>query len=175
MFFLLTLTLFRDTVISELNYIGGDTMSERAQDSLKSLTVLLRSAQHVQESIKRSISKFGLNASEFGVLELLYHKGEQPIQNIGKKILLASSSLTYVIDKLESKGLVHRKPCETDRRVIFTNITDEGRKMLDEIFPINEKDIIQIFSVLEPEELKQYAVMVKKVGIHAEEINKQNK
>lgn len=151
---------------------GGDRMSSRTNDSLKALTVLMRSSQHVQESIKKSISNFGLNPSEFGVLELLYHKGEQPIQNIGKKILLASSSLTYVIDKLESKGLVSRKPCETDRRVIFTAITEEGRKVMDEIFPLNEKDIEEIFSVLEPEELKQYVELVKKVGLHAEELNK---
>lgn len=146
-------------------------MADRSQDSLKALTVLMRSSQHVQESIKRSISKFGLNTSEFGVLELLYHKGEQPIQSIGKKILLASSSLTYVIDKLENKGLVHRNPCETDRRVIFTAITEEGKKMMDEIFPINEEDIVQIFSVLEPEELATYAELVKKVGLHAEKWN----
>lgn len=147
-------------------------MSNRTTNSLKALTVLMRSSQHVQESIKRSISNFGLNPSEFGVLELLYHKGEQPIQNIGKKILLASSSLTYVIDKLESKGLVSRKPCETDRRVIFTAITEDGRKLMDEIFPLNEKDIEKIFQALEPNELEQYVELVKKVGIHAETLNK---
>lgn len=147
-------------------------MSNRTTNSLKALTVLMRSSQHVQESIKRSISNFGLNPSEFGVLELLYHKGEQPIQNIGKKILLASSSLTYVIDKLESKGLVSRKPCETDRRVIFTSITEDGRKLMDEIFPLNEKDIEEIFQALEPSELEQYVELVKKVGIHAETLNK---
>lgn len=147
-------------------------MSNRTTNSLKALTVLMRSSQHVQESIKRSISNFGLNPSEFGVLELLYHKGEQPIQNIGKKILLASSSLTYVIDKLESKGLVSRKPCETDRRVIFTAITEDGRKLMDEIFPLNEKDIEKIFQALEPSELEQYVELVKKVGIHAETLNK---
>lgn len=146
-------------------------MSNRENNSLKALTVLLRSSQHVQDSIKKSISNFGLNASEFGVLELLYHKGEQPIQNIGKKILLASSSLTYVIDKLESKGLVQRKPCETDRRVIFTSITEDGRTLMDEIFPLNEKDIVKIFSVLEEDELNQYVEMVKKVGMHAQELN----
>lgn len=140
--------------------------------ALKALTVLLRSSQHVQESVKRSISKFGLNSSEFGVLELLYNKGEQPIQSIGKKILLASSSLTYVIDKLEGKGLVHRKPCATDRRVIYTSITDEGRALMDEIFPINEADISNIFSVLSPEELSTYIELVRKVGLHAEEWNK---
>ena len=147
-------------------------MSNRTTNSLKALTVLMRSSQHVQESIKRSISNFGLNPSEFGVLELLYHKGEQPIQNIGKKILLASSSLTYVIDKLESKGLVSRKPCETDRRVIFTSITEDGRKLMDEIFPLNENDIEKIFQALEPSELEQYVELVKKVGIHAETLNK---
>lgn len=146
-------------------------MTDRTLDSLKAFTVLMRSSQHVGENIKLRIAKFGLNSSEFGVLELLYHKGEQTIQNIGKKILLASSSLTYVIDKLEKKGLVQRIPCESDRRVIFTAITEEGRKLMDEIFPTNEQDIAELFSVLEPEELAQFIEMAKKIGYHAEELN----
>ena len=42
------------------------------------------------------------------MLELLFHKGDQPLQQIGGKILLASGSMTYVIDKLEKKEYIKR-------------------------------------------------------------------
>ena len=71
--------------------------------SLKLLVVMLRAAQTVEELLKQDMKTYGINPTEFAVLELLYHKGEQPIQRIGKKILLASSSITYVVDQLEKK------------------------------------------------------------------------
>ncbi len=47
----------------------------------------------------------GMNPTDFSVLELLFHRGRQPIQLIGKKVLITSSSITYVIDKLEKKKI----------------------------------------------------------------------
>lgn len=73
-------------------------------NNLKALTVLLRASQSVQDVVRKDMQQYGLNQTEFAVLELLYHKGEQPIQHIGKKILIASSSITYVVDKLEKKS-----------------------------------------------------------------------
>ncbi|MCT6817480.1 MAG: MarR family transcriptional regulator, partial [Lysinibacillus fusiformis] len=85
--------------------------------NLKAFTVLFRAYQTIQEATKRDLLQFDLNQTEFSVLEFLYHRGEQPIQVIGKRILIASSSITYVIDKLEQKGYVYRKSCPRDRRV----------------------------------------------------------
>jgi MarR family transcriptional regulator, 2-MHQ and catechol-resistance regulon repressor len=140
------------------------------RDTLKALTVLFKSSQHVQDNLKKDMTQHGLNLSEFAVLELLYHKGEQPIQNIGKKILLASSSLTYVVDKLENKGLVQRIPCATDRRVIFPAITDNGRELMDQIFPLHAAQIEEIFSVLSDKEVETFIDLVKRVGVHAESL-----
>lgn len=70
---------------------------------LKALVVLMRASQSVQDVLRKDIKVYGLNTTEFAVLELLYHKGDQPIQHIGKKILLSSGSITYVVDKLEKK------------------------------------------------------------------------
>ena len=149
---------------------GGVTMSATDRDTLKALTVLFKSSQHVQDKLKKDMMKQGLNFSEFAVMELLYHKGEQPIQNIGKKVLLASSSLTYVVDKLESKGLVQRIPCATDRRVIFTAITEEGRKLMDRIFPLHAAYIADIFSVLSDKEVETFIDLAKRVGLHSENL-----
>ena len=108
--------------------------------SLKLFVVLSRALQSIEKQVIQNIKSCGLNLTEFGVLELLYHKGDQPIQKIGQKILLASSSITYVVDKLEQKNYLVRKACPTDRRVTHASITEEGKKLMDEIFPQHKSD-----------------------------------
>lgn len=134
---------------------------------LKAFTVLLRAAQSVQDVTKKEIAKYGLNHTEFAVLELLYHKGEQPIQVIGKKILIASSSITYVVDKLEQKKLVTRRACPTDRRVTFAVITEEGKNLIEKVFPEHEQHIEKIFNVLTDEEVETFYRLTKSVGLNA--------
>ncbi len=121
---------------------------DQQNNNLKAFTVLLRASQSVQEASKKDHVKLGLNPTEFAVLELLYHKGEQPIQAIGKKILIASSSITYVVDKLEEKQFVSRRACPTDRRVTYAVITDEGKKLMDDIFPAHVEKIEEIFGAI---------------------------
>ncbi|MDM5230571.1 MarR family winged helix-turn-helix transcriptional regulator [Lysinibacillus pakistanensis] len=138
--------------------------------NLKAFTVLFRAYQTIQEATRRDLLQYDLNQTEFSVLEFLYHRGEQPIQVIGKRILIASSSITYVIDKLEQKGYVYRFACAKDRRVTYIFLTDEGRALLEEIFPKHEQKINEIFEVLDPEELKTMILSLKKIGFNA--INK---
>ncbi|MCI3029902.1 MarR family transcriptional regulator [Desemzia sp. C1] len=147
----------------------------REELSLKALTVMLKAFQSTQDVIKQDMTKYGLNPTEFAVLELLYSKGEQQIQHIGKRILLSSSSMTYVIDKLEQKGHIERKPCATDRRVIFAHITEKGKNFMEEAFPLHEKMITELFSVLTEEELETVIPLVKKVGIAAAGQSTKNK
>lgn len=132
---------------------------------LKALVILLRASQAVQDQVKQDMEKYGVNPTEFAVLELLFHKGEQPIQHIGKKILLASSSITYVVDKLEGKGYVERKACPKDRRVTYAAITNEGRAFMEEAFPQHESMIEGIFDNLTNEELETAITLLKKIGL----------
>lgn len=134
---------------------------------LKAFTVLLRAANAVQEASRQDISQYELNVTEFAVLEFLYHKGDQPIQVIGKKVLIASSSITYVVDKLEKRGLVQRIACPNDRRVTFASLTVEGKKFLACIFPQHEEKVAQIFDVLTDEELAVFTELTKKIGLHS--------
>ena len=136
--------------------------------SLKLFVVLSRAVQSVSKRIEEDIKRYGLNQTEFAVLELLFHKGDQPIQKIGEKILLASSSITYVVDKLEKKQLLVRKPCPKDRRVTFASITLEGAELLSNIFPQHKEAIQQIFGGLDPNEKEKMIEQLKKLGYHAQ-------
>ncbi|AMV10227.1 transcriptional regulator [Geobacillus thermoleovorans] len=137
------------------------------QQSLKLFIVLSRAYRSVSDQVNKSIQAFGVNPTEFAVLELLYHKGDQPLQQIGEKILLASGSITYVIDKLENKGLIIRRACERDRRVTYASITDSGRRFIQRVFPEHAETIHETVAALTPEEKEQAIALLKKLGYGA--------
>lgn len=136
--------------------------------NLKALTVLVRATNALHELIKRDVAQYGLNPTEFSVLELLYHRGRQPIQSIGKKVLIASSSITYVVDKLAAKNYVERKACPEDRRVTFAELTDEGQQLMETIFPKHEQVINDVFQDMEQREMEEMICTVKKIGCRSQ-------
>ncbi len=138
--------------------------------SLKLFIVLSRATRAITDKVEADIRNYGLNPTEFAVLELLYHKGEQPIQQIGKKVLLSSGSITYVVDKLEKKQLLLRESCPKDRRVTYATITEKGTTLMDTIFPEHKAAIEHIFEGLSNEEKKQAIAFLKKLGLHAQSL-----
>ena len=138
--------------------------------SLKLFVVLTRALNAIQSKVKKNIETLGLNPTEFAVLELIYSKGEQPIQKIGEKILIASSSTTYVVDKLEKKDLIRRKPCPKDRRIIYATITEAGEQLMDEVFPKHRLAIQEIFSGISTKEKNVIIEKLKKLGYHVESL-----
>ncbi|WP_096467810.1 MarR family winged helix-turn-helix transcriptional regulator [Aneurinibacillus soli] len=138
--------------------------------SLKLLIVLSRAHRAIMDRVTEDMRSYGLNPTEFAVLELLYHKGDQPIQHIGKKVLLASGSITYVVDKLEDKKLLERKPCPDDRRVTHAVITEMGKEWMGTIFPKHHKAIQEIFGGLDESEKETIIPLLKKLGYYAKDV-----
>ncbi|GIN61309.1 HTH-type transcriptional regulator MhqR [Robertmurraya siralis] len=139
--------------------------NDEIKQSLKLFIVLSRAYRAVNENVNKLIHTYGLNPTEFAVLELLYHKGDQPLQQIGGKILLASGSITYVVDKLEEKGYLVRVACPSDRRVTFAQITDSGKQFIEDVFPQHEQKIHEIMSELSNEEKGEAIALLKKLGL----------
>ncbi|MBP2239924.1 MarR family 2-MHQ and catechol resistance regulon transcriptional repressor [Cytobacillus eiseniae] len=139
--------------------------SEQVNQSLKLFIVLSRAYRAVNENVNKLIQTYGLNPTEFAVMELLYHKGDQPLQQIGGKILLASGSITYVVDKLEQKGLLSRVACPKDRRVTYAQITEQGKAFIEDVFPDHAKQIDAYMSELSPEEKDMAIGLLKKLGM----------
>jgi len=137
--------------------------------ALELFVVLSRAYTWVNAHAVRDIRCHGLNPTEFGILEVLYHKGPLPLQQIGEKILISSGNITYAVDKLEQKQLLVRRPSPSDRRVIFAELTPQGRDLLAALFPTHAGAIQQAMSGLSPEEQVQATHLLKKLGLAAQE------
>ncbi|MDE4086222.1 MarR family transcriptional regulator [Planococcus maritimus] len=146
-------------------------MNEDIKQSLKLFIVLSRAHKAISEQTNQFFQENGVNPTEFAVLELLYHKGRQPLQKIGGKILLASGSITYVIDKLEKRGFITRVNCPTDRRITYAEITEEGEAFMADIFPAHEQKIHELTAALSPDEKEQAIELMKKIGLSIKDLS----
>jgi MarR family 2-MHQ and catechol resistance regulon transcriptional repressor len=126
-----------------------------------------RALRTIEDRLVRQVEPHGLSLTEFAVLEVLLHKGPLRIGEIGGRILRASGSMTYVTDKLVRRGLIQRRPCATDRRVVFAELTDEGRALIETVFPEHAALVRDLMEGLTPEEQNAAADLLKRLGLHA--------
>src|SRR5881275_920108 len=108
--------------------------------------VLWKAARAVQAYAEKSIADLEMCGSDFAVLEALLHKGPLPVNEIGKKILLTSGSITVAVDRLEKRGLVERRAHGTDRRAKIVHLTKEGRKLIARAYADHAADMEQLAS-----------------------------
>src|SRR2546428_4445670 len=103
--------------------------------------VLWKAARAVESYAEKSITDLEMCGSDFGVLEALLHKGPLPVNEIGKKVLLTSGSITVAVDRLETRGLVERRAHGTDRRARIVHLTNTGRKLIIRIYADHAPDM----------------------------------
>jgi MarR family 2-MHQ and catechol resistance regulon transcriptional repressor len=116
------------------------------------------------EVARRDIKKRGLGDSDFGVLEVLLHKGAQPVNEIGKRVFLTSGSMTAAIRRLQAKGFVARKQDPADHRTWLIQLTRAGRKWIEPAFAEHAQLMETVFAPLGALERRQLMALLKRVG-----------
>ena len=140
-------------------------MDKKENLALDAYLKLMRAAESTTARIHQHLSSVGLTMSQFGVLEALQHLGPLCQKDIGRKLLRSSGNITLVIDNLEKRGLVRRERDPNDRRFFVVHLTDEGRKIIGDLFPRHAKVITGEMSILSTAEQKTLANLCKKLGL----------
>ena len=132
--------------------------------ALDTFIKLTRAVNTVLERIEASDTVKHINTTQFGVLETLYHLGELNQTTIGEKLLVSKSNVVAVLDKLQEMGYLTRRRCTEDRRVIWVNLTDAGRKLVEELLPGHVLAIKNSLQTLNMEEQQQLSRLCRKLG-----------
>ena len=141
-----------------------------AEASIALILAIGRSFKHVDDQIRPRMAKMGLSMTEFSVLNTLYHRGPTPLGELSDRILLTGASTTYTVKKLEKRKLMSRSPSEQDQRVIFGKITEVGRKLLTQLYPLHAQDLVAAMRALTLEEKRTAARLLRKLqGLSFEE------
>ena len=115
-----------------------------------------------------------MNPTRLGILLSLADEDGLIMSRLGQKLFLEKSTMTGVIDKMESDGLVKRQGDESDRRALRIFLTPKARQMNDEIFRIIN-DVYQSLSLeLTPAEISTAVKVTKSIGGAAWEFSSPN-
>jgi MarR family 2-MHQ and catechol resistance regulon transcriptional repressor len=130
--------------------------------------VLMKAYRSLARHAERSIVALDMCISDFGVLEVLLHKGQQSVGEIGRRVELTSGSITTAIDRLEQRGLVARAAHASDRRARVVDLTPEGKALITHLFATHKQAMDCAAQGLSEAERGTLIALLKKLGTMAE-------
>ena len=130
--------------------------------------VMMKAFRTLERVATRSIESAEVGLSDFAVLEILLHKGPQPVNEIGRRIELTSGAITTAVDRLESRRLVTREAHESDRRARIVCLTARGKEEAAKAFAIHRTAMDVAASGLSKSERATLVQLLKKLGTSAE-------
>lgn len=114
----------------------AETKQKRSFRSLNEEAVLnvLRTNDRLQIHYTRLFRKFGLTSAQYNILRILRGEGAPlPCLEIASRLIAVVPGITGLIDRLEAAGLVTKRRCTEDRRVIYVDATERALATLAEI------------------------------------------
>ncbi|MEI4829105.1 MarR family winged helix-turn-helix transcriptional regulator [Bacillus sp. CGMCC 1.60114] len=108
-------------------------MNEKREALILDLSISFRKMiRLLQNDINELFSEY-MPWNEFSVLRALYWKSPQMASQIASEVNVTSSHITAVTDRLVRKGLVMRKRSDSDRRIVYLEITDSGKEVAEKL------------------------------------------
>jgi MarR family transcriptional regulator, 2-MHQ and catechol-resistance regulon repressor len=135
--------------------------------SVRAYVKLVRASRTVLARLEKRLAADGLTLTQLGVLEAVLHKGRMTQRELGRKVLTSAGNMTDVVDKLERRGLVRRSRDPADRRVVFVDLTPQGRRLIEHVFPLHAADIASAMAGLSGRELADLDALLRRLGTEA--------
>ena len=99
--------------------------------------------------------KYQVSSAQLNCILSLYEYGPLPPSKIARHIMVKSSTVTGVVDRLEKKGLAERMRNSPDRRVITIQLTEAGKKLAQNAPPPIQQKIIDGLKQTEKKKIDQ--------------------
>lgn len=122
-----------------------------------------QTAKRLKQIHRQTVNEAGLSPPQYAVLNILWERDGRPFKELAEAQMCTRATITGIIDTLERKGLVVRKPNPTDRRSLLATLTDEGRK-LQQSTPSLDTIYNCCCTGLEPLEFQQLAFLLNKLN-----------
>ena len=139
-------------------------MAQTIQEPEHVWLIMMKAMGALTRYAAAGIEETGLGLSDFGVLEVLLHKGPLPVNTIGPIVDLTPGSISIAVDRLFAKGLVSRVESGEDRRVRMVALTPRGRDLIAPAFRKHAGQMRKVFSEMSSEELRSLESALRKIG-----------
>ena len=96
-------------------------------------------SKEIVRRYKPFLDPLGLTYTQYLVMMVLWEQSEITVRDLGERLYLDSGTLTPVLKKLESRGYLERKRCDSDERCVILSLTEEGNVLKDRALDVPEK------------------------------------
>lgn len=135
-----------------------------ARRALDAFVKLVRAGESVGSRVNAHLVTEGISVSQFGALEALLHLGPMCQKDLGAKLLKSGGNITMVVDNLEERDFVARVHTTKDRRMTTVHLTEQGRALIERLFPIHVREVVREMAALDPNEQAMLGRLCRKLG-----------
>jgi len=136
-----------------------------ASSTQEAAVTLLRTADFVRRAVGGVVEAQGITVQQFNVLRILRGAGAEglPTLEIAQRMIEQTPGITRLIDRLETKALVSRERCPTDRRQVFCRISKGGLALLARLDkPVHHAEEVAL-AALSPRQLSQLVTLLDRL------------
>jgi MarR family transcriptional regulator, organic hydroperoxide resistance regulator len=126
---------------------------EEESKGIKVVRVLKKVMGIMKQKLENHFRESNLTAPQGMTLGILRHFGEMKVSDLSERLGLSNSTVSGIIDRLESQGLVERTRSKEDRRVVYISMTEKCRKGAQQHFENINRMFEEMLDKATPEEL----------------------
>jgi DNA-binding MarR family transcriptional regulator len=119
--------------------------------------------RRLREKSQETLAPFDITPAHWRALRVLRRHGVMRLSELSDWLRIAPRSATEVVDALESRGLVRRRPDPGDRRATLVEVTEPGSEMLEAIRGARDSEAERLFSRLSPADQAELARILRQL------------
>lgn len=127
---------------------------EEMSAAVKVVQIMKKVMSKIKQEVGNRFREINLTGTQGVLMGTLVHHGEMKISDLSERLGLSNSTVSGILDRLESQGLVERTRSKEDRRVVYVKVTDEFRKHFLKNFEQINSLLEQMMDKATPEELQ---------------------
>jgi DNA-binding MarR family transcriptional regulator len=140
-------------------------MTFRRQPTPRGAAFLLAQlGAHASERFADRVRELGLTPPEVGLLRMIAGQPGRSQRSVAVDLGVVPSRVVVLIDNLHRKGLVERRPGETDRRHHALHLTDDGQRAMADLRVVAETHDDELLAALDAGERVQLTDLLKRIA-----------
>jgi DNA-binding MarR family transcriptional regulator len=120
-------------------------------------------ARQMREASHESLAPWDITPAQLRALRVLARHGPVRLSELSDHLHIAARSTTEVVDAIESRGLVRRRPDPGDRRATLVELTEHGESVLDAIRAARGSETERLFGRLSQTDQAHLARILRKL------------
>lgn len=123
---------------------------------------LYSASRLITQAYTPMLTALGITYPQYLVLMVLWEKDNQPVNDIARRLILETNTVTPLIQRMEKQGLITRKQGDKDKRQQIVSLTQSGKEMEERAYQLIPPAMLGRLSAC-PLQLEDYQILAKEL------------